>query len=257
MTAPPLAEGWLGKPAACWHGAGVARHDTLVFVDADVRLGHGTLDTLTARVLESPQRLVSVQPWHRFGGVGEHAALLVNTLAIMSARPLRGGGTLAFGPVLACSRARYLELDGHAHPSVRGAVVEDVALGVVFGGADSHVGGPDSATFRMYPAGIAGVIRGFTRSLTAGIGHADFLVVVATVAWCASLVGGPFVSPWLYGVSAAQFYALTRRAGSTSAVDALVYPVHVAFVATLILRAAALRLLGREISWRGRRIATR
>jgi cellulose synthase/poly-beta-1,6-N-acetylglucosamine synthase-like glycosyltransferase len=37
-TAPALPAGWSGKQHACWHLAGLASHELMVFVDADVRL---------------------------------------------------------------------------------------------------------------------------------------------------------------------------------------------------------------------------
>jgi 4,4'-diaponeurosporenoate glycosyltransferase len=257
VHAPPLAAGWLGKPAACWHGASLARHDVLVFVDADVRLGEGALDTLARRVVDHPERLQSVQPWHRFGAVGEHAALPFNVLATMSARSVRGGRSLAFGPVLACDRARYVDLGGHADERVRGAVVEDVAIGELFGEVDSFLGSRHGVTFQMYPEGLGAVIRGFTRSVTAAIGHTDRLVAIAVVAWCASLVGGPLVWAWAYPLGAVQFYVVARRSGSASIVDAVLHPLHVLVATVVILRGAALRLLRREQLWRGRRVPSR
>jgi len=178
-------------------------------------------------------------------------------LATMSARSVRGGRSLAFGPVLACDRARYVDLGGHADERVRGAVVEDVAIGELFGEVDSFVGSRHGVTFRMYPEGLGAVIRGFTRSVTAAIGHTDPFVAIAVVAWCASLVGGPLVWAWAYPLGAAQFYVVARRSGSASVVDAVLHPLHVLVATVVILRGVVLRLLRRELLWRGRRVPSR
>jgi 4,4'-diaponeurosporenoate glycosyltransferase len=257
LQAGPRPDGWLGKPWACQRGVEAARHDTVVMVDADVRLAPGSLDALAAMVRRAPQQLTSVQPWHAVERTGEHASMLFNLLAIMAARPIGGRQPLAFGPVLACARARYLELGGHGHPSVRGALVEDLALGGVFGDVASHVAMPTAARFRMYPDGAAGVARGFTRSIGAGLGRTDPLVTVLAVAWCASLGGGLFVSPWLWLPSAVQVLVLSRRAGRYGPVGAALYPLHLAFFTAMVVRSVALRALGGSVEWRGRRVAVR
>lgn len=253
----PRPDGWMGKPWACLRGVEAARHDTVVMVDADVRLAPGSLDALAATVRSNPDRLTSVQPWHAVERPGEHASMLFNLLAIMAARPFGRRQPLAFGPVLACSRARYLGLGGHGHPAVRGALVEDLALGRVFGDVASHVASPAAARYRMYPDGVAGVVRGFTRSIGAGLGRTDPLVTVLAVAWCASLGGGLFVSPWLWLPSAVQVLVLSRRAGRYGVVGAALYPLHLVFFTVTVARSVALRVLGGSVEWRGRRVAVR
>ena len=254
LQAGPRPEGWLGKPWACHRGVAAARHDTVVMVDADVRLAPGALDGLAAMVRCAPRRLTSVQPWHAVERPGEHASMLFNLVAIMAARPFGGRQPLAFGPVLACSRARYLELGGHGHPSVRGALVEDLALGRVFGDVASHVAVPGAARYRMYPDGVAGVVRGFTRSIGAGLGRTDPLVTALAVAWCASLGGGLFVSPWLWVPSAAQVLVMSRRAGDYGPIGAALYPLHLVLFTAVVARSAVLRVLGGSVDWRGRRV---
>jgi 4,4'-diaponeurosporenoate glycosyltransferase len=257
LRAGARPEGWMGKPWACHRGASVATRDVVVMVDADVRLSPGALDALATMVRRHPGRLASVQPWHAVERPGEHAAMLFNLLAIMAARPLGRRQPLAFGPVLACSRDRYLELGGHGHPSVRGALVEDLALGLLFGDVASHVADPAAARYRMYPDGAKGVVRGFTRSIGAGLGRTDPLVTGIAVAWCASLGGGLFVSPWLWIASALQVLVLSRRAGRFGAVGAALYPLHLALFTATVVRSTALRAVGGSIEWRGRRVAVR
>ena len=257
LQAGPRPEGWMGKPWACHRGVDAARHDTVVMVDADVRLSPGALDALAAMVRRAPHRLTSVQPWHAVKRPGEHASLLFSLLAIMAARPFGRRQPLAFGPVLACARAHYLELGGHGHPSVRGALMEDLALGRVFGDVVSYVAAQGAARFRMYPDGAAGVARGFTRIIGAGLGRTDPLVTVLAVAWCASLGGGVFVSPWLWLPSAVQVLVLSRRAGRYGPVGAALYPLHLAFFTAVVARSTVLRAFGGSVDWRGRRMPVR
>ena len=53
-TAPPLPQGWSGKQHACWHLAHLARHQFLVFVDADVRLSPDALGRMAAFMAKRP-----------------------------------------------------------------------------------------------------------------------------------------------------------------------------------------------------------
>ena len=48
VAAPALPSGWVGKPHACWIGAGATTAPLLVFLDADVRPGPDLLDGLAA-----------------------------------------------------------------------------------------------------------------------------------------------------------------------------------------------------------------
>jgi len=257
LEAGTRPDGWLGKPWACHRGVVNARHDVVVMVDADVRLTPGALDALAEVVRRNPGQLTSVQPWHAVERAGEHASMLFNLLAIMAARPFRRRQPLAFGPILACSRERYLETGGHGHPSVRGAVVEDLAIGRLFGAVASHVAHPNSARYRMYPDGLPGVVRGFTRSIGAGLGRTDPMVTALAVAWCASLGGGLTVSTWLWVPSALQVLILSRRAGRYGLVDAALYPIHLAFFTVLVARSVLLRAVGGSVEWRGRRVTVR
>ncbi|HEQ72015.1 MAG TPA: glycosyltransferase, partial [Spirochaetia bacterium] len=63
VVAPARPAGWLGKPWACHCGAGRARGDILLFLDADVRLAPDALARLLTASLRE-RGLISVQPWH-------------------------------------------------------------------------------------------------------------------------------------------------------------------------------------------------
>ena len=107
VAAPALPPGWVGKPHACWIGAGATTAPVLVFVDADVRPGPDLLDGLAAAVA-ADDVVVSVQPWHD-AAPGERRPSLANVVTLMGSggvhrarRRLRT--TVAFGPVLAVTR---------------------------------------------------------------------------------------------------------------------------------------------------------
>lgn len=260
-TGPP--PGWLGKPAACWAGAAATTAPVLIFLDADVAPGPALFDRLARAHLDRPDALVSVQPWHRTGRIVERAALLFNVVALMGSRGFtvagragHGGRPLAFGPVLACSRARYLEVGGHAAPTVRRAVAEDLALGEAFGEVEVFMGA-DAVSLRMYPNGLRSLVEGFTKNLATGAAHVRWWVGVLSAAWLWSLAGGVVASFWCYLLSTGQLAVQARRTGRFGVVTAAVHPILVVLFVAVFVRSAALTVRRRPVRWKGREVPSR
>jgi 4,4'-diaponeurosporenoate glycosyltransferase len=259
IAAPALPDGWAGKPHACAVGAAAAVNATLVFVDADVTPGPGLLDALAATVADHRRSLVSVQPWHRTVRPYEQLSLLFNLTALMGSAAFSIAGrrvacSVAFGPVLACDRLRYDELGGHAHPEVRGAILEDIALARRFGSTAVFVGGPGDVRFRMYPAGLRQLVEGWTKGVGIGFDATPWWATVAVAAWISSLAGGWSTSPWFALASLLQLAVLARVAGRFSPLAILAYPVLVAAFVVILLRSLLRRHLGRSVTWKGRRV---
>ncbi len=272
-AAAPLPEGWTGKSWACAQGAAAASGDRLVFVDADVRFAPGALDGVLA-TLEECDGLVSVQPFHEPGAPVEHLAALFNVVALAgtdTASPLgrRRGSRGAFGPVLACHRARYDQVGGHE--AVRDRVVDDVALAEAFTAAGVPVtirAGGDQVAFRMYPGGFGQLVEGFTKNLSAGAGAVRLGTVALVALWLSLLVQAAFapvvaavIGGWpaavgLYLVVAAQVWWMARRVGRFGPLTALGFPVLVLVFLGVFARSAVATARG-SVSWRGRQVATR
>ena len=254
---PPLPEGWLGKPHACWIGAKATTAPVLVFVDADVRPPVDLVDRVARAVAEYPSAVVSVQPWHVVERPAEQLSLVCNLVALM------GSGTfaalpvsprLAFGPVLALERTVYTAVDGHR--AVRTMHTEDIGLARTVGRSEVYSGAPDIA-FRMYPGGLGDVIAGWTRSIATGAGAVRWWITPLVVAWIWSLAAGWTVSWWLYPLSALQLYALGRRAGSFSPITAALYPLALGVFVYVFVRSAWAVAFGRQVTWKARQIAAR
>ncbi|BAN04168.1 glycosyltransferase [Ilumatobacter coccineus] len=262
ISAPPLPDGWLGKPNACSAGARHATADTLVFLDADVQPSATLLDDLAAAVDEEPDSLVSMQPWHRMHTVGEQPSLLCNVTALMGSgafTPLgsRAAATVAFGPVIAVSRAAYESAGGHADPTVRAMHTEDIGLARAVGRSRLFVGRPEGTTFRMYPAGFRELVSGWSRSIATGARFTPWWIGLATAAWVWSLAGGWIAAPLVYPLSAAQVWVLGRRAGTTHPVAALFYPLLVVVFVAIFVRSAVMVVFRRDVGWKGRRVSAR
>jgi 4,4'-diaponeurosporenoate glycosyltransferase len=259
VLAPQLPEGWAGKPHACWVGTRGARNDVLVFVDADVRIGTLTIDSLVAVLLEDRTALVSVMPWHRTGSWWERFSMLFNVVSLMAGARQSAArrSSVAYGPLMVVSREVYERCGGHAHPRVRGSVVEDLDLAAVMPSSRAFIARRDQAEYRMYPSGVAQFVEGWTKNTALGALRSPVVTSLLVIAWITSLGGGAATSAWLYGASVLQVGVMGRRVGNFSLLDAVLYPVHVLIFVAITLRSVLHSLVRGSVSWRGRRILTR
>jgi 4,4'-diaponeurosporenoate glycosyltransferase len=147
-------------------------------------------------------------------------------------------------------------------------VVEDVALAAVYRAAGRPVvclGGADAVRFRMYPDGLASVLEGWTKNLAGGAARAGRWPVIGATVWVSAglaILAAAILDPspavavgW--AVYAVEVWWMLRRLGSFHPLTAALFPVpHLAFV-VLFARSALVRLLGRPVTWRGRRLDPR
>ena len=259
VVPPPLPPGWAGKPHACHAGQAAATNDVLVFLDADVQLGDGVLDGLAAELERHPDELVSMQPWHAVERVHEQLSLLFNITALMGSGACSPVGHrvpthVAFGPVIACRRAAYDRAGGHAEPSVRSAVLEDIALARRFPRTRLVVGAPGGTTFRMYPAGLGQLVEGWTKGVGIGLDATPWWALVCTAGWVTSLSGGWLTSPWFGLASLVQLLVFARRAGGFRWWAVLLFPVAVVFFVVVLARSWWRRVARRTVTWKGREL---
>ncbi len=259
VTAPELPTGWAGKPHACHTGASSTSGDLLVFVDADVCLGEGDLDRIAAAVTAHPGDIVSVQPWHRAVRPFEQCSMPFNIAALMGCGGFTPAGDrvsphVAFGPVIALTRARYCEIGGHAHASVRSAVLEDIALARRVERTRLHTGSSGATTFRMYPTGLASLVEGWTKGIAIGFDATPWWAALGTAAWVSSVLGGWVTSPWFALASTVQMAVLARRAGSFRWYAVIGAPLLTVFFVVVFVRSIALRRFRRSVTWKGRTV---
>jgi 4,4'-diaponeurosporenoate glycosyltransferase len=253
-----LPPGWVGKSNACWRGVQSAQHEVLLFVDADVRVGAGAVDDIVNVLSEHPEAVVSAMPWHRTKGWVERFSMLFNVISAMVASVgNRGKRRVAYGPFLAVRRETYLQAGGHAHPSVRGAVVEDLALARVMPSAVATVASRSQVEYRMYPLGARQLLEGWTKNTAIGAANVPRWSAALNIVWIVSLCGGPLTSVWCYVLSAAQVSVIARRFGNFGVFSALAYPLHAAVFVVVAVRSAVRSALFGHVAWRGRTIATR
>lgn len=261
--------GWVGKSWACQSGAEVATGDSILFLDADVRLTPDGLRRIIAA--HETHGAVSVQPYHTTLRWYEQGALVFNLVQIAAngsalPHPIDLG---LFGPVIALSRADYFAIGGHAR--VKSAVVEDMALAEQLRRANIPFRifvGDCGVSFRMYPAGFPHLWQGFSKNLATGAAKTPgwlFLLVTLFIASMTSvalnlveslLLGVPLF--WLYGACYVLWIVLlffiSARIGRFRPLAVLLYPLPLLVFFAVFLHSAAIRLFHGKVKWKGRAI---
>ncbi len=261
--------GWVGKSWACQSGAEAATGDSLLFLDADVRLAPDGLRRIVAA--HEVHGAVSVQPYHATQRWYEQGALVFNLVQIAAngsalPRPIDLG---LFGPVIALSRADYFAIGGHTR--VKSAVVEDMALAEQLRRVNIPFRifvGDCGVSFRMYPAGFPHLWQGFSKNLATGAAKTPawlFLLVTFLIASMTSVPlnlveslvnGAPLV--WLYGACYAVWIvilsSISARIGRFRPLAVLLYPLPLLVFFAVFLHSAAIRLFHGKVKWKGRAI---
>jgi 4,4'-diaponeurosporenoate glycosyltransferase len=270
LASEPLPAGWTGKAWACHQGSSAASGEVLVFLDADVRLAPAALGSVTAW-LERGGGLVSVQPFHATERPYERLSAVANVVSLMGSgaftgRPRRAP-TVAFGPCLAISRVDYNWAGGHAHPSVRHRITEDIGLALrvtEIGRPVRVAAGRDLVSFRMYPDGWRQMVDGWTKMLPAGAAATPAPLAAAVGLWVtgALIAGEGALRPrskalaW-YGAWAAQMHWMMRRTGSFGLWTAAAFPAPLAAFVAFFARSLLAAATGKTIRWRGRPVPVR
>jgi hypothetical protein len=272
LEAPPLPAGWSGKQHACHMLARHARHDVLLFQDADVRLAPGAVGRIAGRLLSGEAALVSGFPRQETGSLGERLLvpmmlfLLIGYLPVIGMRLTQMAGFgAACGQLIAVRRDAYERAGGHA--AIRASMHDGLQLPRTFrraGFRTDLIDATELAACRMY-RGWSESWRGFAKNATEGMATPGALPV-----WTALLFGGHLL-PWLLapaalisGTEEAALAALAAAAAGLlfrlvlairfrqpiSAVP--LHPVAVALTLAIQWSALAASLRGRPAEWRGR-----
>lgn len=281
----PLPEGWLGKPWACWQGAGRATGELLLFTDADTT--HG--EALMARAVRGREEeqadlltLVGTQLmesfWERLVQPQIFLVMLMRfpDFERIAGKP-RWRDAVANGQYLLFTRAAYDAIGGHR--AVADEVVEDLALAqhVKRAGLDLRIrSARDDLTTRMYRS-LNELVEGWSKNIVVGglqsvprwmrgvitpvslaSGVALWLVPPAVLVVSAGMAAGSADAPlvgdllvwsgWVCAVSALLWTYFTRRMGAP-ALYGLLYPLGAAIGTYIFARSW---MGGRNVRWKGR-----
>lgn len=271
VATEPLPAGWAGKPWACATGVDAARGTVLLLLDADTSLSSDGVARLSAaHCALVPDGLLSVQPFHETERAYEQLSAFPNVVSMLASgtaalRPARSPG-VAFGPCLVTSADALAAVGGFA--AVAGQSIEDIALARAYQGDDRPVrclGGGDVVRFRMYPDGWRSLVEGWSKNLSGGARRARPLPMLGAVLWVCAAVSAAievvvWSTPWAavaYAALAGQLAWMLRRLGSFRWWTWALFPGALAAFVALFVRSLVLRVVRRQVTWRGRRIDVR
>ena len=274
LAAGRRPRGWLGKTWACWVGARSARHELLLFLDADTRLEPDGCGRMLAEKA-AHGGVVTVQPWHQAGSAAEKLSSLLNIIAMAAINTFTAFGEAlppagCFGPCILCSRTDYLRAGGHR--AVRASVLEDIDLGRRFLAAGIAVhcfGGMRTIRFRMYPGGVPQQVEGWSKNMARGAAGSHPLVLACLALWLSGLFSACFFAArwggtgvplaaseagFFYLLYAAELLWMLKKTGNFGPLSALLYPLHLLFFLFVFLRSLVLTYVVRAVTWKGRLI---
>ena len=256
VPVPALPEGWTGKNHACFHMAGLAAGQHLLFIDADVRLAPEAAASLAAQARRTGAALISGVPHQHTGTLGEMLTvpmidfLLIGYLPVPLMRrrhdPSLGA---ACGQLILVDRAAYVATGGHG--AIRTSLHDGVRLPRLFRAAGYRtdlVAAAGLATCRMYD-GFAQAWAGFSKNAHEGMATPRALPVWTLLLGCGQVLplflllaglGGLVSSTVLALAAAACLLSFGTRAAITVAVRAP--------LATILLHPAAV-LVALAIQW--------
>jgi hypothetical protein len=262
VTADPLPPGWSGKQHACAQLGKLARHELMVFVDADVRLAPDAISRMAAYMQLHDVGLSSGVPHQVVRSWSEQLLLplihflLLGFLPIFamsrSASPALGA---ACGQLIVVRRDAYLRTGGHG--AIHASLHDGLMLARAFRQAGFKTGLFDCdrfATCRMY-SNAAEVWEGLMKNATEGMAKP-----IALPVWTVLLAGGqilPFLLlPDRLAMVAVAGVLVTRLLLAwrfrQPIISALLHPFGV--LALLVVQWSALvrAARGRPSTWRGR-----
>ncbi len=274
VRAGPLPTGWAGKQRACWLLAGRARHDVLMFVDADVALSPDAAARAAGRLLAVPTLgMVSGFPRETTVGLAEQLVIPWIHVLLLGYLPMdRMRRSTAPGYGAACGQWIVARLD--AYVAVRGHAAapasrhDGTSLPRTFraaGWSTDLFDGSRLAECRMYD-GFDAVWSGFAKSPGEG------MATVRTLPVWTVLIGLGHIAPAVFlitGIATGRTSMIVAGAIGSAAnvtlrlllcvryrqswIGAALHP----FGAMLLLVNQWTSLisdrLGRRATWRGRR----
>ena len=272
LAGESLPSGWSGKNFACHQLAKNARHSTMLFMDADVRVSQPDSLGRLVRFLESTGAgLVSGIPKQETGTWLERLIIPLIHFVLLGFLPLKRMRTssdprfaAACGQLVAVRREAYERSGGHR--GIAGRVHDGVALARQF--RETGIGtdlfdATDTFQCRMY--GNAGEVwHGFAKNAHEGIGS-PVLIVPSTLI----LLGGQVLPMVLLLARPGRLTVVIATVAAVCALGPrylamkrfeqprwawLLHPVSIALLVGLQWQAAFSRALGRRAVWKGRPI---
>jgi hypothetical protein len=194
----PANQYWAGKNWACAQAVSAAAGDFLLFIDADVRLKAGAIETAIATAETEKIDLLTCMPalvcecfaeWLVQPLMFNHLAVCFDFTAVNDPTT---DAAFAAGPFMLFRRSAYEKIGGHE--AVAAEIVEDVELARRIKRAGLKLGlyaGPNLASVRMYRSWSA-LWEGWTKNLYLGANRSWGLMV-----YMAAIMLFLYPIPWI------------------------------------------------------------
>ena len=264
-SAPPLPPGWSGKQHACHVLGGLARHELMVFVDADVRLAPDAVARMAGFMQRSAAGLASGFPRQLTLTWAEvlllpliHFLLLGYLPMAMMRRSAAPGLGAGCGQLFIARRSAYRRAGGHA--SIKASLHDGLTLPRAFRRSGAMTDLFDAGGFarcRMY-INAAQVWEGLCKNATEGMAKPGalplwtFILGVGQVLPLALVLFWPSPQAWAALACGIGLRLILAMRFHQPLVSALLHPVGVAGVLAVqwwsLVRAAR----GGKATWRGR-----
>jgi hypothetical protein len=269
----PLPQRWCGKQHACYRLAGLATHDLLVFIDADVRLEPGALLRI-ATAMNDPEApdLLSGFPRQVTGTFLEMLLLPLIHFILLGFLPMdlmrrtnRPGCSAGCGQLMIAKRLAYEGCGGHA--AIRSSLHDGVKLPREFRKAGYRTDlfdATDIATCRMYYTN-AETWAGLGKNATEGLGAPativpmTLLLLTGQVLLFVILLFSPPEPVFTRGLLLAIcILALLPRVVSAfkfrqSLLSAVLHPLGILVLLAIQWQALGRLLRGRPAQWKARK----
>lgn len=273
LVSEPLPDGWNGKQFACWQLANHATHSRLIFMDADVRLSPDAIERLVAEQLVSQVSLLSGFPRQVTGTLWEKILIPMMHYLLLCYLPIdrmRSSSSPAFsagcGQLFVTTKKDYMLCGGHQ--SIASSRHDGIQLPKAYrrkGLKTDIIDASDLATCRMYRSARS-VLNGLLKNADEGIANPRLIFLFTVllgmgniapwVLLCIGLMYG--WSPWitvpalLLGLLSYLPRLLAAQQFRQSSLGVVLHPISIVVFLALQWVAFTLKILGRQVLWRGR-----
>jgi glycosyltransferase involved in cell wall biosynthesis len=261
VDAPPLQDGWLGKPWAMQQGYLKSRESTLICLDADVRLSTNAIAQGIELLQKSKLDFISPYPRQIAITLAERLIQPLLQWSWQSTVPLRIAEKLSI-PSMAVANGQFFIIQRSAlekiggFTSIASQVIDDVELArslIRSGAHGSVVDGSNLAVTRMYSS-FNELRQGYGKSLWKGFGGklgAIFVIIFLALTGMAPLILGLTSHPlgWIAFFIVTLSRALSAIKARGRIADSFLHPLSTALLIYLIIYSWKSRGL---VQWKGR-----